>query len=70
MRDLQARFGERRFRRAAVCFQGPDGIIFARPRVGALQGYPWAVEVSTRDMGTVFQEVQKLHVQSGDPTAE
>eukprot|EP00959_Pyramimonas_sp_CCMP1952_P465265 9488008-Pyramimonas_sp.AAC.1 len=52
MRDHEARFGRHRFLNAAVCFQGPEGILFAKPNVGALQGDPWAVKVFTRDIGT------------------
>eukprot|EP00959_Pyramimonas_sp_CCMP1952_P043389 907447-Pyramimonas_sp.AAC.1 len=38
--------GERRLRRAAVCFRGPDGVMFAQPRAVAFQGDLLAVHES------------------------
>eukprot|EP00959_Pyramimonas_sp_CCMP1952_P375186 7857605-Pyramimonas_sp.AAC.1 len=70
MKPQEATYGERRFRRSAVAFQGPDGFLFAKPHVGALQGGPWAVEVFARDVGIVFEQTQGECIGSEEITAD
>eukprot|EP00959_Pyramimonas_sp_CCMP1952_P002053 42194-Pyramimonas_sp.AAC.1 len=63
-KEKEARRGGPRFRAAAVCLGGPDGHFSARPRAGALQGDPWAVEIFIRDVGGVFQQAQEQYAVS------
>eukprot|EP00959_Pyramimonas_sp_CCMP1952_P365453 7653636-Pyramimonas_sp.AAC.1 len=70
MKDGEGRFGAQRLHLSTVCFVGTDGIFFAKPTVGALQGDPWAVKVFIRDIGTVFQRAQEDFQESGELTAK
>eukprot|EP00959_Pyramimonas_sp_CCMP1952_P063830 1333585-Pyramimonas_sp.AAC.1 len=69
MKEGEARFGIQRLQLSTVCFSGLDGVFFAKPTVGALQGDPWVVTVFTRDIGGVFARAQQDHHNSQDETA-